>query len=65
MLDDTLIVKKKQLRGEDGYKTFSVRLRETIVNQMDDIAKETGYSRNELVGIFLEYALKHYKLERD
>lgn len=65
MLDDTLIVKKKQLRGEDGYKTFSVRLRETIVKQMDDIAKETGYSRNELVGIFLEYALKHYKLERD
>lgn len=65
MLDDTLIVKKKQLRGEDGYKTFSVRLRETLVKQMDDIAKETGYSRNELVGIFLEYALKHYKLERD
>lgn len=58
-----LVVTVKQPKGEDGYRTFSVRLRESIVNQMDDISKETGRSRNELVGMFLEYALGHCKLE--
>ena len=64
MSDDQLIIRKKQLRGEDGYRIFSVRLRESIVSQLDRIAKESGRSRNELTGIFLEYGLKHYKLER-
>ena len=31
---------------------------------MDDIAKETGRSRNELIGLFLEYALEHYMLDQ-
>ena len=64
MGDDTLIVTVKRPKGEDGYRTFSVRLREPMVNQMDSISKETGRSRNELIGLFLEYALKHYTLER-
>lgn len=63
MRDDALIVTVKRPRGEDGYRTFSVRLREPMVSQMDDISKQTGRSRNELIGIFLEYALNHYTLE--
>lgn len=31
---------------------------------MNDISRETGRSRNELIGLFLEYALEHYTLER-
>lgn len=64
MASDTLIVTIKRPKGEDGYRTFSVRLREAVVNRMDDISKETGRSRNELIGLFLEYALNHYTLER-
>ena len=64
MRDDALIVTVKRPRGEDGYRTFSVRLREPMVSQMDDISKQTGRSRNELIGIFLEYALNHYTLEQ-
>ena len=41
----------------------SVRLREPVVTRMDDISRETGRSRNELIGLFLEYALEHYMLE--
>lgn len=63
MARDELIVTVKQPKGEDGYRTFSVRLRESIVNQMDDISKETGRSRNELVSIFIKYALDHYTLK--
>jgi metal-responsive CopG/Arc/MetJ family transcriptional regulator len=60
---DALIVTIKRPKGEDGYRTFSVRLRESVVNQMDDISRETGRSRNELIGLFLTYALEHYTLE--
>lgn len=64
MANDALIVTVKRPKGEDGYRTFSVRLREPVVNRMNDISKETGRSRNELIGMFLEYALEHYTLER-
>lgn len=63
MAREALIVTIKRPRGEDGYRTFSVRLRESIVSQMDEISRETGRSRNELIGLFLAYALEHYTLE--
>ncbi len=61
MTDDTLIIRPK--RGEDGYKTFSIRIRENTVDQLDDVARQTGRSRNELIGVFLDFALNHCKIE--
>ena len=63
MAGEALIVTIKRPKGEDGYRTVSVRLREPVVTRMDDISRETGRSRNELIGLFLEYALEHYMLE--
>ena len=65
MARKALIVTVKRPKGEDGYRTFSVRLREAVVSQMDSISQETGCSRNELIGLFLEYALEHYVLEQE
>ena len=65
MTKDALIVTIKRPKGEDGYRTFSVRLRESVVNQMDDISRETGRSRNELIGLMLDYALPRIKIESD
>ena len=65
MARKALIVTVKRPKGEDGYRTFSVRLKEAVVSQMDNISKETGRSRNELIGLFLEYALEHYILGRE
>ena len=59
-----LVVTMKHPKGEDGYRTFSVRLRESTVSQMDDISRKTGRSRNELIGLFLEYALEHCILDQ-
>ncbi|MDY3298805.1 ribbon-helix-helix protein, CopG family, partial [Selenomonas sp.] len=42
-----------------GYKTFSIRIREEIIDQIDEISKKTGRSRNELIGILLEFSLKN------
>lgn len=52
-----LVIHPKRAKGEDGYRTFSVRVKEDIVEQVNEIAAKTGRSRNELIGILLEYAL--------
>ncbi len=53
----------KRPKGEDGYKTFSVRIKEETVSKIEDVAKRTGHTRNELIGIFLEYAVDHCEIE--
>ena len=64
MSDNCLIIKPKKLRGDDGYKTFSIRIKEDTVRKIDAISNQTGHSRNELIGIFLEYATEHCKVEK-
>lgn len=49
-------------RGEDGYKTFSIRIKDTTVYKIEDISSKTGRSRNELIGILLDYALDNYEI---
>ena len=54
-----LIIRPKEKIKEkkpDGYRTFSIRIREETVGKLDEIAKKTGRSRNELIGMFLEFA---------
>lgn len=63
MPEDKLIIKPKKIRGNDGYKTFSIRIKEETVENIDAISNQTGHSRNELIGIFLEYAVKNCKIE--
>ncbi len=58
MTSPDLILHPK-LKGEDGYKTFSIRIPERTVAGIDKISAQTGRSRNELIGIFLDYALEH------
>lgn len=53
-MGDKLIIKK---RGSDGYKTFSIRIKEETVERIDEMASKTERSRNELIGTLLEYAL--------
>ena len=63
MKNEKLIVKVKKPRGEDGTKTFSIRTKDEILKQIDAIAKRTGRARNEVVNIFLEYALENCEIE--
>ena len=58
-----LIIQRKKYKGNDGYKTFSIRIKEDLVENIDSISAETGHSRNELIGIFLEYAVNHCRIE--
>lgn len=49
------IIKRSTLKGEDGYKVFSVRIKDDIVEKLDKLSAETNRSRNELINIILEY----------
>ncbi|MGN0136712.1 ribbon-helix-helix protein, CopG family [Anaerotignum sp.] len=63
MENKKLIVKPKKPRGEDGHKVFSIRIKDEIVTQLEEICAKTGYSRNELIGLLLEYALENCEVE--
>ncbi len=65
MTKEHLIVKLKRPKGDDGYKTFSIRIREDIVNRIDVISNQTGRSRNELISMLISYALDRCIVEVD
>lgn len=63
MKNNKLIVKPKKAKGEDGHKVFSIRVKDEIVTQLEEICARTGHSRNELIGMFLEYALENCEID--
>ena len=55
-----LIIKR---RGEDGNKVITVRIKEDTLAELDRIAADTHYSRNELINIILEHGVKNIEIE--
>lgn len=62
-MKEKLIINKKPLKGEDGYKVFSIRIKDETVAQLDAMAKETNRSRNELINLLLTYAMDHCEIK--
>ena len=60
MNNEPLKIKK---RGEDGSRVITVRLRTEILTELDKIAGESNYSRNELINLILDYGIKHIEIE--
>ena len=63
MANKDLIIKHKRAKGDDGYRTFSIRIKEEIVSKLDNISTQTGHSRNELIGLLLEYEIENCRIE--
>jgi predicted DNA-binding protein len=61
-MNDKLIITKK-LKGDDDFKTFSIRIKQGTVNKLNDLADKTNRSRNELVNIILDYGLDNCEFE--
>lgn len=62
-MKEKLIINKKGLKGEDGYKTFSIRIKEETVDRLDDISKQSNRSRNELINMLLDYAIDNCEVK--
>ena len=60
MKNEPLKIKK---RGEDGSRVITVRIREETLAQLDRIAGESNYSRNELINIILSHGVKNIEIE--
>ncbi len=62
-MKEKLIISKKSFKGEDGYKTFSIRIKDETVARLDVLSKESNRSRNELINILLDYAIENCEIE--
>ena len=58
-MKDKLIISKKNLKGDDGYRTLSIRIKKETLDKLEKLSTETNRSRNELVNILLEYAIEN------
>ena len=64
MAESKLTIKKRNpLKGEDGSKVISVRIKDETIHRLDELAKETSRSRNEIIGILLEFGLDNVEVE--
>ena len=54
---------KIKKRGDDGNRVISVRIKETTLAELDRIATEINYSRNELINLILEHGINNIEIE--
>lgn len=57
------ITKRSKIKGDDGYKVFSVRIKEETVNKLDDLSAQTNRSRNELINLMLEFGIENCEVK--
>ena len=57
------ITKKAARRDDDGYKVVSVRMKEEMLERLDELSSQTNRSRNELINLLLDAAMKIVKVE--
>ena len=60
MKNEPLVIKR---RGEDGSRIITVRIREDTLAELDRIAAESNYSRNELINIILAHGVNNIEIE--
>ena len=61
-MNDFIDIKKKQLKGEDGTKVSSVRLKDELIEQLDTLSAQSNRSRNELISLLLSDAVKRVRI---
>lgn len=57
-----LIITKK-IKGENGHKVFSVRVKDETVKRLDIIAAKTNRTRNDLINLLLDFAMDYCEID--
>jgi hypothetical protein len=60
---DTTFVLKKKIDDKKGKKVFNVYMESDKLKELDKACKKSGYSRNELVNVMVDYCINNLKLE--
>lgn len=63
MAEEIKIKKKIAKYGDDGYKIVSVRMKDELIDRLEQLANDTNRSRNELINLLLTAALDIVKVE--
>lgn len=50
---------KIKKRGDDGHKAISVRISIDLLERIDEIAKESNRSRNEIINLILRHGTEN------
>ena len=54
---------KIKKRGDDGHKVISVRINNDLLERIDNIAKESNRSRNEIINLILRHGTENIVYE--
>lgn len=65
MSEKLQISKRTALKGEDGYKTFSIRIKDETVERLDQIANKTNRYRNEIINMMLEFGIENCEITEE
>ena len=60
MSDLKLQIDKKKYTGETAI--ISMRIPKDMLKELDDIAEETGRTRNDILTLGLEFAIEHMEI---
>jgi predicted transcriptional regulator len=61
--NDKKLIISKRMKGEDGHKVFSVRIKDETVARLEELASKTNRSRNDLINLLLDYAIDHCEVQ--
>ena len=56
-------VLEKKKKKKVSKKSFPMYMNEERVNELDKICNKTGYTRNELINLMVDYALKNLEIK--
>ena len=55
--------KFKVSKKDDDYDIFSIRIRKSLVEKTDQIARNTKRSRNQVINMCVEFAIENFEDE--
>ena len=50
-------------RGDDGYRVISIRIKEGTLAKVDELAKNTNRSRNDILNTLLDNSVDNVEIE--
>ena len=59
------ITKRSNIKGDDGYKVFSIRIKEDVLNILDDISIKTNRSRNDIINMMIEFGIAKCEIDEN
>lgn len=61
--NDTPFILEKKKKKKNTKKSFPLYMDESKVNELDKICNKTGYTRNELINLMIDFGLRNLQIK--